>query len=123
MPDSEEREKSEFNDALGYLRRINACLYSADMSSMALDAHGWFHALMGLYRELSTEIKTDRLSSFKTTILNLNDEINKLDSGRGRILLSAELYFKLNDFEIELRKIYDGAGLQMKRKEDRRFGL
>lgn len=123
MPDSEVKEQSEFNDALGYLRRINACLYAADSASMQLDAFAWFQALLAFYRELSTEIRNDKLMEFKKAILELNADISKIYSSNGKMKMSTDTYFKLNDFELALRKIYKDSGLQMKMKEDRRFGL
>jgi hypothetical protein len=123
MPESEAKEQSEFNDALGYLRRINGCLFTADSASMNLDAHAWFMALLAFYRELSTEISPEKMTEFRATITDLNNEISHMYSPNNKGKLSNVLYFKLSDFEVALRKIYDDAGLQMKRKEDRRFGL
>ena len=118
MSDSEVREKSEFNDALGYLKRINACLYAADLYSTSLDYNQWFHSLMAFYRELSTEIKPDQMEKFRAAIIGLNNEINRLNTANGRIKLSSETYFKLNDFELALRKIYKDSGLQMRMQSD-----
>ena len=118
MPDSEEREKSEFNDALGYLRRINACLYSADMSSMELNFYGWFHALMIFRRELSTEIKNDALAEFDLLIEDINNELNKVISSNNKIRYSGDIYFNLDKFERKLRKVYKDSGLQMRMQSD-----
>jgi hypothetical protein len=118
MVESEVNEKSEFNDALGYLRRINACLYSADMSSMELNYYGWFHALMAFRRELSTEIGEALLTDFNELISKINNEIYSVTSSNGRIKYSIKIYENLDSFEIRLRKIYKSSGLQMRMQSD-----
>ena len=92
MPDSEVKQQSEFNDALGYLRRINACLYSADVASMNLDVYGWFQALLAFYRELSTEIKPDQTQGFRQTITELNSFTYDI-STTGKVMYNAPAGF------------------------------
>ena len=62
----DERQQSEFNDAIGYLNRLNSLFYLCDNSSIELDAFSWFHSLMALERELSTEMEEKELSAFET---------------------------------------------------------
>jgi hypothetical protein len=122
----DDRQQSEFNDAIGYLNRLNSLFYLADDAAMQLNAYGWFHSLMALERELSTEMNEKELRNFE----DLQKEINAMlsnhikDSTRNPASgVSPELYNKLHTFELEIRKIMKSAGLQNKMKEDASFAL
>lgn len=115
------REQSEFNSALSYLNRLNAYLYQCDEASMNLDVYSWFHTLLILYRELSTEMTTEEIKDFKIRKDQLNSMISNHIYKRNRGYssnLSSELYDSLHDFEIDLRKVMKTTGLQLKMKED-----
>jgi hypothetical protein len=121
-----EREQSEFNSAISYLNRINLLFYQANEASMNLDGFGWFHSLMAIYRELSTEFKPDELEKFqseKNRLANLlNHSISLQNRGRSRGF-PQELYDGLDNFELELRRVMKESGLQMKMKEDASHAL
>lgn len=126
MKMDDDRQQSEFNDAIGYLNRLNSLFYLADDAAMNLDAFSWFHALLSLERELSTEMNEKELSYFEKE----QDEINKDVSEHIRKstrspnqAIPSELYKKLHKFELDLRKIFKSAGLQNKMKEDASFAL
>lgn len=115
------REQSEFNSAISYLNRINAYFFQADECSMQLDIHGWFHSLMIIYRELSTEMKEKELQAFEIKKNNLNQMIMVYYQKRNRFnsnALPPNLYDSLHQFEMDLRKIMKQAGLQTKMKEN-----
>lgn len=116
-----DREQSEFNSAISYLNRINFLFYQANESAMALDGYQWFHSLMALYRELSTELKPEEVNKFKEEkkrLANLlNQSIALQNRGRARGF-SQDLYEGLDNFELELRRVMKESGLQMKMKED-----
>lgn len=116
-----DREQSEFNSAISYLNRINFLFYQADEASMNLDGYQWFHSLMALYRELSTEFKPEELEIFRQKKEQLSQILNKSimlqNKGRSRGF-PQELYNGLDDFELELRRVMKESGLQMKMKED-----
>lgn len=113
--------KSEFNDSLGYINRINSLFWLADKSSMEYNAQGWLSSLFTIFRELSTEIKSEDRDRIKKVIAECNCLVNKQLGSNGvskRSEISSDLVFKLADLEIELRIIQDKAGLLVKRALD-----
>jgi hypothetical protein len=118
MAESEAKEQSEFNDALGYLRRINACLYSADIAKFDSNLYSWFQALNSFYDELSTEIKDLDTEKFDREFI---DDINNnlvATQMRKDNRPTAELIWKLRKYERALRRIYKDSGLQMRMQSD-----
>jgi len=116
-----EREQSEFNMAVSYLNRLNVLFYMADQSAMDLDAYKWYHSLMCLFRELSTEMKTDEINQKENDLININILVQnhlreKQKTGLSRI--SPELYKRLHKFEMWIRQILKEAGLQQRMKDD-----
>lgn len=113
----EDRAQSEFNMAVSYLNRLNALFYAADEAAMSLDARNWFHTLMALERELSTEMKEPEVKKFSTTRATLNTQIAQNDARNmrtGRVEMLPELYDGLHEYELELRRVLKEAGLQNK---------
>ena len=122
----EGRDQSEFNMAVNYLYRLNVLFYMADSAAIDLDATSWYHTLMGLYRELSTEMTTQEREEIENQFTQINQHIirNQKTSFRtGRKEIRQELYKKLQSAEIELRKILKSAGLQQKMVDDARNAL
>ena len=119
--DNFNREIADFNDAIGYLTRINNHFLKADISSANLDIYNWFHALMVLYRELSTKMTPKELEDSEIESQKLSEVVNKFVSNpRNNIQprVTPELYNKLHRFEIKLRLIYKNSGLEMRFQED-----
>lgn len=117
----EERGQSEFNMAVSYLNRMNALFYIADEAAMSLDAYQWFHSLLAIERELSTEMNKKELDKFETIIRAIHPEVTTWVNEKNRgatVTIDAELYQSLHELEIELRKILKDAGLQNKMMED-----
>lgn len=122
----EGREQSEFNMAVSYLSRLNILFYMADSSALDLDASGWFHNLLALYRELSTEIKQNETPTFSQTIRRINTLLvhNNLEFNRTQQKkINPDLYDELQNFEIQLRRILKEAGLQQRMMDDARKAL
>lgn len=115
------REVSEFNSAVSYLNRLNLLFSMCDEYAMELNPFMWFHTLMALYRELSTEMDKDELDYFKDNSTRINNEVTKWMELKQRNMqqpLSNELYNLLHEFELKLRSIMKDAGLQQKVMED-----
>lgn len=115
------RAQSEFNMAVSYLNRLNALFYAADDASINLDAHAWFHTLLALRRELSTEMKKEEITSIETDIRTINTLLLKntqLSQRIGRNQIIPELYEKLDHFEITIRRVLKDAGLQNRMLDD-----
>ena len=116
----ETRDQSEFNNAINYLNRLNALFYNAGYRSMILDMTGWYHTLMVLFREISTECTNTELLEFevlrkKLAGMILGHTINSEKNNNNHI--SKELYDNLHIFEMRLRQIVKSSGLQQKIKD------
>lgn len=117
----DERPQSEFNMAVSYLNRLNALFYIADESAMSLDAYQWFHSLLALERELVTEMKQPEVDALQREVDAIQPRVtdwvrHKDRTGSG--VLDNELYNRLHQFEIRLRRVMKESGLQMKMKEE-----
>ena len=120
--DSEvKRDTSEFNSAISYLNRINTLFTIAAQSSISLDIYTWYHSLLALFRELSTEMKPNELAIKESEMDNLNNDMNSyLDEYRnsGNNETPSKLYKELHKFELSLRKVMKESGLQQKIMDD-----
>jgi hypothetical protein len=116
---TEDRQKAEFNMAVSYLNRLNILFLTADESAIELDTYTWYHTLLAIYRELSTELKPTEIDEYEKEIARIAPRINlsvhEQSKGRG---ITTDLYKDLHDFEIRLRRIMRESGLQMKIQED-----
>lgn len=114
---AEDRQQSEFNMAVSYLNRLNGLFYVADDAAIALDAGTWFHTLMALERELSTEMKADERNKYGELRHKVNELLakNAQNAKRsGRTEIEPELYEALHQYEISIRSVLKEAGLQNK---------
>lgn len=111
--------------AVSYLNRLNALFYAADEAAIELDTYTWFHSLMALYRELSTEMKPAEQETFEKRISRIGPRLNLMlrDRMKGNGETAHDLYQELHNFEIALRRILKDSGLQMKMQEDAHFSL
>lgn len=122
----EDRQRSEFNMAVSYLNRLNYLFYIANEAATSLDAHGWFHSLLALFRELSTEMKPKEIEEIDDIIKEINPLMarNSMNIKKTGITeISETLYNQLHLFEIKLRKVLKSAGLQMKMMDDASMAL
>jgi len=115
--DQDSREQSEFNMAVSYLNRINFIFYICNDAAKNLDMSAWWHGLLNLQREISTEMNEEDEKKINEFFIKIEPLISKyhLDRKNG---MSKELYFAMHNFEMYLRKILKSSGLQMKVKED-----
>ena len=134
--DEDFRQQSEFDMSFSYLYRLNNVIYLINQSSNELDYWGWFHGLMVLYREVSTELKGD-----VNNILHLNKEdvkdefviVEKMIASiepllsryqtKGNNGINYQLYKELHVFDMFLRQVLKKSGLLIKMRQDPRFGL
>jgi hypothetical protein len=116
-----QRQQSEFNMAVSYLGRLNTLFYVADEAAIGLDIHSWFHTLITLYRELSTEMKDAEIKEMDNRVSSINNKIQSYNRRNKRIPnkgIDSELYQDLHSFEMSLRKVLKEAGLQTAIKDD-----
>ncbi len=117
----EEREQSEFNMAFSYLNRLNFLFYDCAAASMSLDVFKWYHSLLAIYREISTEMKPDELTKsrdYKDKISPLINAALEKQGVTGKLVVSSKLYNELHEFELFLRGIMKKSGLQLKMADD-----
>lgn len=117
MADEIKREVSEFNSAVSYLNRLNALYSYADEAAIRLDIYNWFHSLLAIFRELSTEMKADEINKNKKTIDELREMVHmnmQRIEREGVNSVKPEVYDKLHQFEMFLRKVMKESGLQQR---------
>lgn len=115
--DAATREQSEFNSAVSYLNRLNTLFAYSDESAISLDVYNWFHTLMAVFRELSTEMKEEEIIKMQGIATKINEKVQAYQSSvnlAGSAPVSAELYMELHSFEMYFRKVMRAAGLQQK---------
>lgn len=113
--------QTEYNMAFSYLNRLNSLFYYSNYYAMDLDAHGWFHTLLAIYREISTYIKEIEQTEYSTKINEINRLIsisNKRETRTGHREISPELYENLHTFELFIRTVLKRTGLQMRMEQD-----
>jgi len=121
-----DRDQSEFNMAISFLNRINTLFYDAQLAASNLDAHKWFGAILGLFREASTSMKVDEIDQFQKKFLEVYPEIMKGNRRRddtGVQEIEYSLYVKLQSIELDIRRIMRDAGLETKLRQDPRSAL
>lgn len=122
--ESQSREQHEFNMAVSYLNRLNEWFYRSFEYSTRLDAFNWYHTLVGLFRELSTEMKEKEINQWNEEIQKLNDMVvynQRVCSQKKTLMIPKELWLQLHKFDLFLRKVLRESGLQAKIKEDYEF--
>lgn len=123
------QQTSEFNDAVGYLGRINLILYYIDEAHRDLNPDNWLRGLELLYSELVTEIKDEQRIHFRELSKKLAPKINmhvaRMKNPRvsRKSPITQELIEELKDYETELRDVYKKSGLQMKLNSDSRHAI
>jgi hypothetical protein len=116
----EDREQSKFASDVSYLNRINMLLAYADESAMSLDVFNWFHSLLAIFRELSTEMKPDEIVKFNSESIEINKLVMQynINCKYSEPIVDSNLYNRLHLFEMNLRQVFSKAGLQLKRMDD-----
>ena len=123
------QQTSEFNDAVGYLGRINLILYYVDEAHRDLNPDTWLRGLELFYSELVTEMKDEDRKRFREISKKIAVEVNRHTRrmSNTRVLnktrITQELVEQLKDYETELRDIYKKSGLQMKLSQDSRHAI
>lgn len=119
MNEMNKREQSEFNMAVSYLNRLNVLFYTADEAAISLNIYTWFHTLMALFRELSTEMDNDEIKKHEAMIVELNTSVSAhISNNQPGEPVNCSLVFKLQKFEVELRRILKDAGLQQRMMDE-----
>ncbi len=129
MENVQPQQTSEFNDAVGYLGRINSILYSIDEAHHNLNPDIWLRGLELLYSELVTEIKQEEREVFRerskkiAQIVNTHLRLMQNPRMMRKTPITQEIIELLKDYETDLRDIYKKSGLQMKLNADSRHAI
>ena len=110
--------------AISYLNRLNSLFYVTGNAAITLDMYSWYHALVALFRELSTEMQEDEIKKQEKEILDdihalLAKHINMMKTKPGQV--SPELYKRMHKFEMFLRRVMKESGLQTRMMTDPRL--
>lgn len=119
MTESKDIEmRSEFNDAFGLIARIDRQLVSCEISRVNYDVNSWIANLISLYAELECDMKKEEKDTCDE-LMSLHDIIKKTNSTQrdGRKFIAPDMYKKLFNIEIALRKVYDRTGLRVKKRD------
>lgn len=109
--------KSEFNDAIGFLKDLRQYFREANYYARQQDAYNWSEALFILYRELYNfckDKKTEDIKDIKERVQALTNNQNR----NGTVGIPSELYWKLHEFNLFLKQVYGSSGLETKTIED-----
>lgn len=115
--DSSNQQKSEFNDAIGFLNRCNQLFYLIDSFSASLDVYNWHQHLKILFKELSPDINNENKKKIRDMLRSLVYQVNKTVTNPNK-KIDSDIIEKLDDIEIELREIYDKCGYRSKIQSD-----
>ena len=107
-------EKAEFNGAFDYLARLNGLFSASIIYSKNLDMFNWFHVLIQIFKELSTEMTAAEIDATNNEIFAINSSYNLQPAKT----IDFDLYKRLHGLELKLRQVYNKSGLQMKRAEN-----
>ena len=127
MSEEELRPQSEWNDALGYIGRLNKLFYTVTSCKLErpINIYDWMMALDALFTELSTEMKEAELQKAQAYLIKVRDGVSKATQNRGYIKgqLDSKVVDDLREFELFLRRIYKDSGLQMRVMKDSRHAF
>lgn len=117
----QDREQSEFNMHILYLARVDKILTNCLMNALEINAHGWYHSLMALYREISTSMTPEELDEGQKRIDVLQPAITFLTNvqkKKGGSFIPPQIYNQLFQLEIFLRASMKRSGLLLKIQDD-----
>lgn len=112
----EQGEQNEFNNAIGFIQRLDKIFYLMADDKIKQNIKGYLEALTLLFHELSTEIKEEEVNKIKKKLRDIKEEISNLAVNRIKVIPNG-IMNDLEDLELDLRQIYKKSGLMMKTKK------
>jgi hypothetical protein len=116
-----EVDKSEFNDAIGYLRNINKYFIIMNASRIKYDLDSWHSFMETLYGELYNFVPEADREKRTQELFELKDEVNTFMNRRKNnpfIPVPKELYQKLFTFQLYIKRIYGKSGMETRIMDD-----
>lgn len=117
----EKKEISEFNMAVSWLNRLNYIYYVIDEAKRRDNYHAYWKELLNLLDELSTELTEKEMQTKREEAQNIYNELIKQQHTsryQGVNKIKPELYWKMQKFEVFLRKKQNEVGLLKKVVDD-----
>lgn len=111
----EERQQNEFNNAIGYIQRLDKIFYMLASNKIDNDSTTYIKSLKLLFHELVGEMNDKEIKTFKDLIRKLEKEMIFVKTTQKTI--PRELLYEIEDLEISLRSIYKNSGLQNRYKD------
>lgn len=122
MSEFEYRAQTEFNNAMGYIVRLDKLFYiiAACKMDKPIAVYDLMMALDALFTEISTEMKDSEIAQAKAYLKLLKEKVGKTTQNRNYVKgqVDSDVIDDLRDFELFLRKIYKDSGLQMRMQQD-----
>ncbi len=112
-----DRIQGEFNSALEYLTRISRAFEMCNEASASMNGNLWIQGLTIVFKELSTKMKPEELLKRMDDLKEITNSVTSY-KGRHNATITSEIYWKLFNFELYLRRVFAEAGLEMKVKPD-----
>lgn len=109
-----DRQRSEFNDAIGRLRRIDTWVQGVQISAFEKNILGWQSSLKNLFYELVTEMKKEEREAWLLKYKEMNNEIYRLLNNKHikNKNIPASMIDGFDMLFITLLDIYKESGLQ-----------
>ena len=130
--------KTKWSGDLGTLIRIDGLLRQCIIATNTQDYTMWFTALANIYKEAvphfdaNKKVK-DNINAIKKSVeaeynvylnhVKLYNNLRENDKNRYGFNYTGNIYFMLEQYEIELRLILDKAGLMMKKIERPEYAI
>lgn len=115
----QQREQSEFNNAIGYINRLDRWFFSAAEAKDTNNVYLWIKTLQIIFSELSTKMTLKEKEERKKELFNLTRDVNSiLITNKGVNAIPQKLYENLFDYELFLRQVNDDAGLETKKRDN-----
>lgn len=115
--------QSEFNNAFGWLNRINIIQYQINDAKQRKDISEWCDQLIILFAEVSTAIKAEEVDNKLIELQRIMNEVDHHTRTAKRGSIDRALYWKLTTLEIWIRRQMDKAGLITRKKDDAMHAL
>lgn len=119
-----DRDQSEFNYAIEWLRTIRYGFDACWEARIKKDAYSWIENLTGVFLELSSQMNNEEIIQKLNELKQFNESINKKNNEfETELYISKELYWKLIDFQLYLNEVMRQSHLITRIKEDASFAL
>jgi len=114
-----ERQESEFNYGIEWLRTIRYGFDNVWEARKNKDGYVWIESLTGIFLELSSQMSDEEIAERLKQLKDYTEQINLLSKDYQKTgLIPKTLYWDLIDFQLFLIKVMKQSNLITKIKED-----